>query len=187
DVMMPGINGIDLGKIIRDYDSSVPVIYTTSSRKFAFEAFGVRAMAYLEKPVSRKELFEVLEEAWNRLKMRKRSKITINTKNGMAGVDIGTILFVENVSRTAVYHLRDGTQLEGVSNRTAFEKTVAPLMEDMDFLQPHKSFFVNMNYIFELHADSFLLEGGWKIPISRAKYGEIKKAYLRWMAGAGVK
>lgn len=87
DVMMPGLSGIQLGEFIQRRQSDrVPIIYITSSEEFALQAFGVRALQYLLKPVDADKLEQALDEAraiWARHEAR---SVHIKTKEGVAVV-----------------------------------------------------------------------------------------------------
>ena len=47
------------------------------------------------------------------------------------------------------------------------------------FLQCHKSYMVNMNYILFIDKNEILLKGDNRVNISRAKYGEVREIYFQ--------
>lgn len=51
DVVMPGLNGIELAKEIRSSDKAADIVFLTSSPEFAVESYTVKASNYLAKPV----------------------------------------------------------------------------------------------------------------------------------------
>lgn len=51
DIIMAGTTGIDIGSLLRRFSKQASIIYTTSSDEFALDAYGVRALMYLLKPV----------------------------------------------------------------------------------------------------------------------------------------
>lgn len=65
DISMPGIDGLKAAEIIRKADSACSIIFLTAFDEFNYakKAFSVRALDYLLKPGSDKELVDVLEEA----------------------------------------------------------------------------------------------------------------------------
>lgn len=74
DVQMPGMNGIELARHMsaRAAASETPrqmplVIFVTAFEEFAVEAFEVRAIDYLLKPVRAQRLLEALRRAVTRL------------------------------------------------------------------------------------------------------------------------
>ena len=52
DIILPDIDGIEIAKQLRKAGNSGLIIYFTSSKEFALDAFQVEAFQYLLKPVS---------------------------------------------------------------------------------------------------------------------------------------
>ena len=50
DVMMPGMNGVELGKRLRELYPGLVLIFVTASKEFAFDAYELEAAGYLLKP-----------------------------------------------------------------------------------------------------------------------------------------
>lgn len=65
DIEMPGINGIQAAEEIRTQDPDCCIIFLTAFDDFHYakQAVHVRAMEYLLKPYSERELLDVLDEA----------------------------------------------------------------------------------------------------------------------------
>ena len=62
DLMLPGIHGLEVARQISDRSR---VIFITSYREHAVEAFDVNAVHYLVKPVTEERLFQALDRAVN--------------------------------------------------------------------------------------------------------------------------
>ena len=65
DVRMPSINGLELQKRLMDRGETLPIIFLTAfedprARRAAFQC---GAVAFLQKPVDEKVLFETIKEA----------------------------------------------------------------------------------------------------------------------------
>jgi two-component system response regulator FixJ len=65
DVRMPGLNGLELQKRLVDRGETLPIIFLTAfedpqARRVAFQR---GALAFLQKPVDEKVLFEAIKEA----------------------------------------------------------------------------------------------------------------------------
>lgn len=186
DVLIPEINGMEIGRLIRKMDQKAVIVYITVSREFAFEAFGVRAFQYLEKPVDKAELSDTLDRILCLIEKKCSSKICIRTKEGLVNINLADVMYVENISRCAVYMLKNGESVTSVCNRGSFEKSVGFLGGQSAFVQPHKSYFVNMNYIRTFGQKSLSLENGTQIAISRKRFAETKKKYLDFLADGGM-
>jgi uncharacterized small protein (TIGR04563 family) len=65
DIVMPGMNGLDLLRAIRSFDPDVPVVLLTGTPTFetARRAVELGAFHYLTKPVDRGELHTVVKQA----------------------------------------------------------------------------------------------------------------------------
>lgn len=62
DVMMPGMDGMETAREIRRFDDAAEIVFLSSSPDFAYESYGVRALNYLLKPVTREALFALLDQ-----------------------------------------------------------------------------------------------------------------------------
>lgn len=80
DMIMSEKSGIDIGTLIRSSNKESIIIYITSSDDFAMEAYGVRAVRYLLKPVSEEQFCEALTYALSLTKLEK--EITYPVKTG---------------------------------------------------------------------------------------------------------
>lgn len=71
DIEMPGMNGLSAGKQLAERCPDAEIIFVTAYHQYALEAFDVRAIDYLLKPVAKERLQESLRR-FERLR-RKRS------------------------------------------------------------------------------------------------------------------
>ena len=72
DIAMPGINGIELVKRLREERNGIPVIFLTGHSDFAYAkqdiTYGVSH--YILKPVNEEEFIGVLEDMHKKLKLK---------------------------------------------------------------------------------------------------------------------
>ena len=85
DITMPGLNGLDMLRAVREHDLDVPVIMNTGdpSVETAAKAMEFGALRYLVKPVERAELMNAVHDAV-RLGRLARLKREAATYLGMA-------------------------------------------------------------------------------------------------------
>lgn len=182
DILMPEVNGVELGEEIRARGSNALIVYITSSGEFAFGAYRVGALNYLEKPISKEALFQVLRKGLAIIKKEKYDQIYINTKEGIVNINLEDVMYVENVARSATYVLHNEKRIIGLCNRRTFEEAVGVIASHSDFVQTHKSFFVNMNYIQKFGSQKVVLDNGMEVSVSRSRALETKKKYLQFLA-----
>lgn len=180
DIMMEEADGLRLGKAIRESNPRGMIIYVTSSPEYALGAFQIYASGYLMKPVEK----EVFEECLDRVvsQMRPKRFYTMKTKSGVINIDLGKLVWIEAVSRIMYFHMEDGQVHESSYIRQTFESQLEVLFQDGRFLQPHKSFVINMEYVEKVAARDFLMADGTAVPISRNNLASAKKRYLEYLA-----
>lgn len=61
DILMPGENGIETAKEIRQYDNNMKIIFLTSSPEFAVQSYTVGAYFYQLKPVWEESFFQLMD------------------------------------------------------------------------------------------------------------------------------
>lgn len=66
DVVMPGQNGMDVAKEIRQYDTNMKIIFLTSSPEFAVESYSVGAYFYQLKPIWEESFFRLMDSVLGR-------------------------------------------------------------------------------------------------------------------------
>ena len=97
-------------------------------------------------------------------------------------VSTGDIVFVENNVRSMRYVMRDGSTLTGTRRNVSFEEYFEPLLSSGRFVQPHKSFIINIRYIRSVKPSSVVMTNGVQVPISRRHVTEVQDAYRKYGA-----
>ncbi len=182
DMLMSEKSGIDIGSLIRSVGSEGVIIYITSSDDFALEAYGVHAARYLIKPVSEESFFEAMDAARMQVKVKKRLLFPVRTKEGMVSVPYSRIEYIENYSRTLNVCLEDGGNIRSIFIRKSFDEEIREIAADRSFLQVHKSFLINMEHVRKLEQADIVMESGRRIPVSKTRAAEVKRAYLLYVS-----
>lgn len=180
DIMMPGLSGIDAAKRLRSRGKGGSIIFLTSSRDYALEAYRVGALQYLLKPVDRAELFDALDGALELVRSRESKSILVSTVRGRENLRLSNIAYVECRNHILTYHLSDGIALLGRTIRTSFEVAMEPLLLEDNFIHPHKSFIINADYVERLTAQMFVMSDGTEIPITKSRCTQARSKYLRY-------
>lgn len=185
DIMMPNINGVELGRLIRKKDYDTPIIYITSYPDFALEAYGIHALRYITKPINIKELYSALDLAYIILCNQSANTILIKENGSITSVIIDDIMYIENSVRNTIYTLNNNKQIINVRRTGYFEQALGPLLEIPYFIQTHKSFFINLKYVNSLHSNIVIMDDNKKIPISRKHLSSVRTSYLDFISKRG--
>lgn len=186
DMIMSEKSGIDIGKRLRDGGCENAIIYITSSVDYALDAYHVHAMRYLLKPLQQTDFFEALDHAFANMKTKPDPEYLIRTKDGLVHVPYSRIKYIENVSRMLDVHLTDGEHVMSIFIRSSFDEKVEPLLESKSFIQVHKSFVVNLQYVKKLGKNYVIMDNDEKIPVSKSKTAAVKKEYLLFFSEQGL-
>lgn len=185
DMVMPMINGIELGRDIRRLDREAQIIYVTTAPEFALDSFASNPLGYLVKPLQKQPFFELLALALTKIDVNENESFAVKTKSGMRVLSLSLIECCEYSDHTIIYTLSDGEKVSSVSTRSPFSTFSAPLLEDNRFLQPHSAYVVNMSRVKGLNEQGFLLRSGAVVPIAKKQFASIRKAYFNYIFGKG--
>lgn len=186
DIIMPGQDGISVGRELRNKDAQAVIIYLTTSPDYAVDSYLARAFHYLLKPVDREQLFSVLDEAMEELKQRESAALPLKTKDGWRQLSIRSILYGELSGRRIQYHLSDGTTVEGLTLRSSFRDTVAPLLAHKEFVLCAASFVVNLSFVERLDRSGLQLKGGGRLPVSRTFRDQLTDRWMDYYLNGGT-
>ena len=182
DMLMPRRTGIDIGNLIRTSGCESVIIYITSSEDYALDAYGVRAVRYLLKPVGESKFFEALDYALTHLEEKKEAVYLVKTKEGLESIPYAEIEYIENSSRKLEVHLADGKKITSIYIRKSFEEETKELIHAKSFIYVHKSFLVNLYHVRRLNQSNVTMKSGVNIPISKKCLLDVKKEYLLFIS-----
>lgn len=182
DIIMPDMDGIELGRLLREGNRQSVIIYLTSSRDYALESFGVFALQYLLKPLQETALFNALDAAVNQVDHTMANRFAVKTQQGIVTLLFHCISYVEYNNHILHFYLDDGSSLTSSHIRISFEEAVAPLIKDRRFLHPHKSYLVNMNYIRKITSHGLMMADGTMVPVPRKNSSSVKKEYMQYLS-----
>lgn len=177
DVVMPGENGIEVAKEIRQYDNNVKIIFLTSSAEFAVQSYTVGAYFYQLKPIWEESFFRLMDSVIGECKKVQQFSLIMRCKTGITRVELDKLEYCEVIGRTLLFHMANGTVLERIGS---LDELSGQLTQFENFLRPHRSYLVNMEYIQNISSKMITLNCLAQIPIPHGKYSEIKVMYLEY-------
>ncbi len=180
DILMPKESGIDFARAIRRKGDDTMVIFVSATTEYAMEAFGIQALGYVNKPVKYHEIKNLLDRARVIYDARPQKTMNILSNEGPVKIDLMDLVCVENSNRKIRYSLRDGRCVE-VSRRIGiFEEMIEPIPSEKNFVQTHKSYFVNLRYIKQVQDHQVLMDNGMEIPVAKRRLKELQNRYIAY-------
>lgn len=153
-----------------------PLAFLARTPAHAYSAFRVDAMQYLLLPVPQQELFALLDRA---TEPEYAPVLTVNTADGLRVLTYAAIEYLECTHHVVHFHLTSGEDVASLSLRVSFSQVAAPLLADGRFLQPHRSYVVNLNCAELLAPGELRMRSGARIPIPRGRECEVREAMMK--------
>lgn len=182
DMIMPSRSGIDIGSLLRSPGRGGTIIFITSSDDFALDAYGVHAVRYLLKPVEEEQLHEALDYALSHADVRRDPVYLVKTREGVAQAPYSRIEYIENAARRLEVHMAGGETLKSIFIRRSFDEEIGEVARERNFLQVHKSFLVNLDFVKRMTQEGIAMECGRELPVSRNRAAQVKREYLLYVS-----
>ncbi|MEY8433398.1 LytTR family DNA-binding domain-containing protein [Lachnospiraceae bacterium 48-42] len=172
DLMLPGIDGLE---VARQISCRSRIIFVTSYREYAVEAFDANAVHYLVKPVTEERLFSALDRAVNQTEQMDNQALTLIKSGKTQVIFIRDILYCEVFNHQVRIHTVHGTY--------DYFGTLDMLETKLDerFFRCHRSFVVNMSCVAGQEKGVAILINGERIFISRRKQTDFIQRLLNFL------
>ncbi len=175
-----GMDGMGMARQIRGMEQikQPVIIFVTGYEKYVYDAFDVEALGYLVKPVNEQKFAEVFSRAQDKVLSeaeQKKKTLLIQYAGANKAIPLDHIYYMESQKHKIVLYTNDG-ELE-------YYAKIGELEEELQghFCRIHKGYLVNLSCVDEYSRTEILLTNGDKLPLSKYKYEDFVKAYLRFM------
>ncbi|MGN0038236.1 MAG: LytR/AlgR family response regulator transcription factor [Coriobacteriales bacterium] len=177
DVLMPGMDGIELARRLRARGDETDIVFLTSSKEFAVDSYEVRATDYLVKPVAPQRLVAALERVLQK-HARKEEMLVLSTPFKLVNVPCAQIEFVEIRGKTLHFMLLGGREELVNAPLKDYEPQ---LLGKGGFVKVHRSFIVNMANIKTLALEGVRTVEGRQVPVSRSLRKAVRETYMAYL------
>ncbi len=177
DIMMPGVNGIDLGIKLRDENYTGIIIYLTSSKDYALDSYKTKAFNYILKPIVPADLYKTLDDALKEYLSKPNRYVVIKTKEGNTRISLSNLLYIQINNRILTYYLADGSVLEGLYLRVPFADAIQDFLIDKSFVQCGVGVAINVSLISMVSAEEVTFNNNHKTYFSKKICNKIRTAW----------
>ncbi len=181
DIYMEGMTGIEAAQRIRETDSSVALIFLTTSEEHRADAFRCHAYDYLTKPVQKDSLFRTMDYLLRIQTETEGQKLLFSSNRREYILPYSEIKSIRTESNGSNY-----LEIMDVSGNTyrarmTFSSVSRQLMEDSRFILLQPCVLVNLEHIAMLKENCAVLVGGEQLAFSARRAKEIRHVWQNFM------
>lgn len=195
DVRMPDLDGLELARVIKRFASPPQLVFVSAYDTAAVDAFELRALDYLRKPVSRRRVEEALERISSALDHADPSadngegrghQTRAPTEHDMIAVAHARTGAVRLVPRSEILYAQahgDFVRIITGDGRYLLRATLSELehrWESFGFVRVHRQYVANLGQATELRPQlgsnaELVLADGQTIPVARRHVGDLRR------------
>ena len=170
--------GLKAADTLRRHGARAPLAFFAHTPAHAYNAYRVDAMQYLLLPFRPEQFTALLDRA---TEPEYGPVIAVSTAAGLRALPFANIEYLECTHHVVHFHLATGEDVPSLSLRVPFAEVAKPLLADDRFLQPHRSYVVNLAAAEQLAAGEFRMRSGARVPIPRGKEAAVRARFKAWM------
>ena len=171
DIYMPAKNGVEIAGGLQKVSPQTGIVFVTTSREHAVDAFSLQALHYLVKPVTTEGIVEAFRRL-TKLHEKQRPMVTFPTGRGSSTVYLDEIYYLQSMDHAVDIYLTGGRQLRVWGSLTELEQKLNDC-----FLKLNRSTIVNMEQIEQMGVDSCILRNGTRLEFTRRDRSSVRAAY----------
>ncbi|MFG2001026.1 LytR/AlgR family response regulator transcription factor [Spirillospora sp. NPDC048911] len=197
DIRMPGLDGVVLGRLLAQFARPPRIVYVTAYENHAVDAFEIKAVDYLLKPVRPERLAEAIRRVAEPSPAAAGQDAVAGTGSAAAGHEpepnpepvpvelAGVTTFVSAAEVWYVEAQGDYARLHTASGSHLVRIPLAALEErwrGAGFVRVHRSHLVALQHIDQLRIESgrcSVQVGGIELPVSRRHTRELRDRLVR--------
>lgn len=172
DIDLGNYNGIAFVKEVNQINPSCIIIFISSYLNYATEVYDVQHIYFVLKSELETRLKKALEKAILVCQNRREQYITFRYQNIDYRIPKENITYIEAMGRYLYIH--------DIKQTYTTISSLKSMQEQLphNFVQCHKSYIVNLDYIRMINRTSCILTNGSDIPISRTYAKSFRNTYV---------
>ena len=178
DIDMPKINGFEIAEGIYKGDRPL-IIFVTMHDELVYSSIKFRPFRFIRKTHIDEELSEAVGAAVRYITDKSAAqKLNVPTGDSETAVNINDITYLEVLGHDVLIHLANSKQhIKSYGTLLSFENQLI----NRGFIRTHKSFLVNLKYIYSIDSKDIILDDKTVIPMSRYKAESVKEKWGEYL------
>lgn len=174
DIELPQMDGITLGKKIKQMYPEVFLVFATAYIEYAVKGYEANAFRYLLKPLSEEVMRNLFQDI--HAEYKKKKKLTVKTTEGEMVVNLQDLLYISAEDKYTILYTKTQHFVSDCSLKHYEEQLVG-----QGFYRIHRKYLVNMYHHKGIAAGKVVLSQDCKLPISRKRMAEYQKQLFLYL------
>lgn len=179
DIYLKQENGMEIATALRQSSPDTQIVFSTTSRDFAVEAFQVQAADYLVKPYSEMDIVKAFSRANVRQKQQKPDSVLLKAGREMRVFRPQDVVSIESDKHYTLLTAADGTQ----TRLHLSYSEVAPQFSE-PFIEVRRGITINLAYVSGFNGNTLTLTDGSRCTVSRSRLSAVIQSYTRYVSGS---
>lgn len=171
-------SSVDAVRAILEINARMQVVYILNDAKLISKLYETRHACSIMRPFADNEALMALRRALEVCEDERRCPLRIRSISGERVLNPRSITYIESRKRMLFLHTR-----QGVMSTYAQMRDLLPLLPQQ-FIQCHKSFVVNPEYLYEIGSRELKLTTGDIVPVSQSYRKSVAAAIKRLLPRA---
>ena len=164
DIALGACSGISLAQEILSFIPDAQIIFMSGYDAYYEDVYDVNHIYFLQKPVREESLTKALAIAHNHLLEAKQNCFYVENKSGRFVVPYSKIFIFEKQNRKIILRGKEGAEICSFYGK--FEEILPQL--PTHFCRCHNGIIVNMEKTAKISQNSFIMQDGQYVAISRS-------------------
>lgn len=174
DIELPKMDGITLGKQIKQMNSEVFLVFVTAYVEYAMKGYEANAFRYLLKPLSIDVMRTLITDI--QAEYQKKKQLVVKTKNGEMMVSLKDLLYISAEDKYTVLYTKTQHFISDYSLKKYEEQ-----LNGKGFFRIHRKYLVNMYHHKGIQTRKVVLSQDFKLPISKKRMAEYQKQLFYYL------
>lgn len=174
DVDLPDLDGISVGKRIRELKNPPRLVYISGQEDMVFEAQLIQPLGFVRKRNFLTDLVAVLE-LFSAPAQDAHNSVNFTTRQGVVNMVPEDIRYVEGCRNYQLVHLKNSSV--PVEIKMTMDR-VEGILADFGFVRIHRGYLVNHWCIRNISYDQVLLADGIRLPVGQSKIRALRQKYM---------
>ena len=175
DICMEGMNGIEAAERVRKRSARCLIVFLTSSREYAFDAFPVHPFDYLLKPFEQARIRQLLDDLL-RILQHPEPEIEVRFARKLMRLPYSKVYYA-----LAQNHFVRIMSDEGECRATGiFAQVEKELCADPRFLVCNRGIIINMSAVLRFENDCIQMLDGTQFPVRQKDKGRLFATFTQY-------